>query len=85
MIKKEFAKNSWIVEGTTRHLIELGLDSADRILFLEHENLLKQYIILFKRYLSRHNETFIDAIKLAKHLFMKRYNLGINKHKVPLK
>lgn len=82
-IRKVFSYNRWIVEGSTMHLLEGGLEIADRIIYLGHKNIFNQYHILFKRHRGRSNERFFDLIDLVKHIFIKRYSLKDYK-KIPL-
>ena len=56
-ISEIFKKEKWIVEGTTEYLLEPGLHSADKIIHLKYKNIPAQWLVLFKRYLKRENET----------------------------
>lgn len=81
LIKEVFKNDKWIVKGTTKRLIEHGLDSADLIIHLQHKNILTQWLILFKRYLGRENETFKGLLSLMKHSLFKKYKIGYRKGK----
>jgi adenylate kinase family enzyme len=81
-IAKIFKNEKWIVEGTTRHLILDGLDSADIIIHLRYKTILVQWLILIKRYLSRDNETISGLFGLMKHVLYKKYGLGYRKGKL---
>jgi adenylate kinase family enzyme len=81
-IKKIFENEKWIIEGTTRHLILPGLDSADIIIHLRYENIPTQWLVLVRRYLERENETIGGLYKLMKHVLYKKYKLGYRKGKL---
>jgi len=80
-IKEIFKNDKWIIEGTTKHLIEPGLNSADKIIHLRYKNILAQWAILLKRYFKRDNETIRGTFKLMKHVLYKKYHLGYRKSK----
>lgn len=75
---------SWIVEGSTRSLVKEGIDKSDLIIHLIYPNLVSQFWSLLKRKLTRKEERWIDLLLLYKHLFFKRYKLGLQKNKVDL-
>jgi adenylate kinase family enzyme len=77
-----YKKEKWIVEGTTRRLLEAGLERADIIIYMKHNNSLYQLWILFKRYLTRRNEGLKDVLFLMKDVFYKRYGFGDKKRKI---
>jgi hypothetical protein len=81
-IKKIFQNERWIIEGTTRHLIEPGLHSSDIIIHLKYKNVPTQWMILINRYLHRDNETIGDLYKLMRHVLYKKYHLGYRKGKL---
>jgi adenylate kinase family enzyme len=80
-IKEIFKKEKWIIEGTTKRLVEHGLHSADMIIHLQHKNIPTQWFILFRRYLKRDNETIFGLFKLMKHVLFKKYKWGDRKGK----
>ena len=80
-IKEIFKKEKWIIEGTTKHLIEPGLHSADLIIHLKYKNIPTQWFILFKRYLTRENETIKGLFNKMKHVLYKKHKLGYRKGK----
>jgi len=80
-IKKIFQGERWLIEGTTKHLIEPGLHSADIIIHLRYKNILTQWIFLIKRYFKRDNETIGGLYKLMKHVLYKKHHLGYRKGK----
>jgi adenylate kinase family enzyme len=80
-ISQVYAQNSWIVEGATRSLVREGIIKSDLILYLVYPNLISQFWFLFKRKLTRKNETWLNLFKLYKHLFRKKYKLGPQKGK----
>ena len=81
-IKKIFQNEKWIIEGTTKHLIEPGLHSADKIIHLKYKNIPTQWLILIKRHFKRENETIGGLYKLMKHVLYKKYHLGYRKGKL---
>lgn len=82
-ISKVYKKVSWIVEGSTRSLIQEGLEKSDQIIHLIHPSLIHQYWILFKRKLTR-EETWPNLFNLYIHLFKKKYKLGEHKGRATL-
>jgi len=80
-IKKIFQNEKWIIEGTTKHLIEHGLHSADKIIHLKYKNIPTQWAVLFKRYLKKDGETIGGLYKLMRHVLYKKYHLGYRKRK----
>lgn len=81
-IKKIFQGERWLIEGTTKHLIEPGLHSADMIIHLRYKSIPIQWMILFKRYLERDGETIRGLYKLMKHVLYKKHHLGYRKGKL---
>ena len=77
-----FQQESWIVEGTTQHLLQPGLDLADVIIYLKYKNIFSQWFVLLKRHLSRKDESLKEVLSLMEHLFYKRYGLGYKKGKL---
>lgn len=82
MILKIYQEERWVIEGTTQHLVEHGLDTADIIINLKYKNIFTQWLALFKRYIERDNETLKGSFRLMKHVFYKRYKLGYRKGKL---
>jgi len=80
-IKEIYKNEKWIVEGTTKHLIEHGLDSADQIIHLQYKSIPTQWMVLLKRYFKRDNETIGGLYKLMKHVLYKKHHLGYRKGK----
>jgi adenylate kinase family enzyme len=80
-IKQVFKNERWIIEGTTVHLIESGLHSADKIIHLRYKNIMTQWIVLLKRYFKRDNETMLGTLHLMRHVLYKKYKLGYMKGK----
>ena len=81
LISKIFQGEKWIIEGTTKYLIEPGLHSSDIIIHLRYKNILTQWIFLIKRYFKKDNETLGGLYKLMKHVLYKKYHLGYRKGK----
>ena len=80
-MSKIYNQKSWIVEGATRSLIKQGIEKSDQIICLVYPNLLSQYWVLFKRKLTRKEETWTNLFNFYKHLFYKKYKLGQHKNK----
>lgn len=72
-------QDQWIVEGTTRRMLKLGLDEADQIFYLTYKNFLQQVMAIYKRSKTRENENLKTIIPLIIYQFKKKYKLG--KHK----
>lgn len=81
LISKVFENEKWIIEGTTKQLYKFGLQSSDIIIHLRFKNIPVQWISLFKRYLSRDNETLYGLYKLMRHALYKKHKLGYRKGK----
>ena len=83
-IEKIFQNEKWIVEGTTRHLILSGLDSADIIINLRYKNIPTQWLVLIKRYFNRKGEVVENIgglLQLMKHVLYKKHHLAHRKGK----
>ncbi len=80
-ISKLFHEPKWIVEGTTHHLLEQGLASADAIIHLTYKNIFYQWASQIKRYFQRDNESLVGLYQLMKHSLYKKYGLGYKKGK----
>ena len=83
-ISKIYDQESWIVEGSTRSLIQEGIEKSDQIIHLIHPSLVSQFWTLFKRKLKRNEETWMNLLGLYKHLIMKRFKFGEQKGKISL-
>lgn len=81
LINKIYAKDEWIVEGTTQWLLKPGLDLSDIIIYLKYKNILSQWLTLIKRHFTRGDETILQTLHLLRHVFYKRYGLGYKKGK----
>lgn len=81
-IAQIYNRYSWIVEGTTRHLLEPGFKDADIIFYLAFRSILQQWLVIFVRYLKKPDERFIDMLKLLRHVFYKKYKLGNQKNQL---
>lgn len=80
-ISKLFHAPQWIIEGSTHHLLEPGLLSADLIIHLTHKNVAYQWTCLINRHFRRDNESWRDLFQLMKHVLYKRYGLKYKKGK----
>jgi len=68
--------DNWVFEGSSLRLNKCFLEIADLVIYLEHKNFISQSIILYKRFLTRDNETFFNFMTLLKHNLYCRYRLG---------
>lgn len=80
-IAEIFKDDKWIVEGTTEYLLEAGLHSADIIIHLRHKNVFIQWLMIFRRYFQRKEDTILGSLKLMRHVLYKKYGLGYRKDK----
>jgi len=78
-IAEVYKGDKWIVEGATEHMIEPGLQSADLVICLKHNNLFAQWTYLVKRHFRSDNETTGDLFEFMRHVFYKRYSIGYRK------
>jgi adenylate kinase family enzyme len=72
-IGRIYAQNEWIVEGTTRRLIQGGLETADVIYLLEFKNIIYQYYFIISRHFKRTNESLLGLWQQLKHVTRKKY------------
>lgn len=79
-IRPIYDREEWIVEGTTRHLIQAGLEKAEVIYLLEFKSLLSQYWALIRRHFTRDNETLAGLWGLLRHATYKKYKKGYGSH-----
>jgi len=77
-------EESWIIEGSTRHLVSQCLEPADCIIHLSFKNILIQWYYVFKRGFVR-RDSLKDSFNLCIHLFKKRYGFGNSKGKQSFK
>ena len=82
-IKAVYLKDVWIVDGTSRHLIADGLESADIIFHFEFKHLIFQYYFLITRFVGRKHERFIDLWDLLKYVTNMRFGRGSAGAKTP--
>ena len=80
-IKSVYEKEAWIVEGSTTHLFQHGLDKADLIIYLKFKNIILQWRSLINRNKRRENESLLDLIKFLIYVTRKRYGIGYKKVK----
>lgn len=81
-IAKLYKTTSWIVEGTTHHLLESGLAQADLIINLTFRNILLQWARQVRRHFQRDDESLLGLYQLMKHSLYKRYGWGHRKGKL---
>ncbi len=81
LVNKLIAKeNMWIIEGTTRHMIEPCLSASDIIIHLTFKSIIEQWLYIIKRNI-RSGTTLIETIELCKHVYQKRFGYGRNSTK----
>ncbi len=78
-IGKIYRENEWIVEGGSMRMLKDSLESADVIIYLGFNNILTQYLVLFRRFLKRKNENIKTFYELIRHITYKRFKLGYKK------
>ncbi|MFT4312639.1 MAG: hypothetical protein ACMXYF_05420 [Candidatus Woesearchaeota archaeon] len=72
-INEIVAKDSFILEGSTRRILRLGLEPADVIFYFRSTSLLRQYYLLFTRKDSSQN--LFSLLSLSKYLFCKHFGI----------
>ncbi|MBU4315323.1 hypothetical protein KJ673_02865 [Patescibacteria group bacterium] len=75
-VRQMFAKDAWIVEGTSRLLAQEGFDRAEVIFYFKHRSLLWQLMHLIWRYVRKHDSKFSELCALLVHTVYKRYQIG---------
>lgn len=80
-IEKIYRKGNWIVEGTSLHLLQDGFFDAEKIIYLKHKNLIRQFIIIIRRFTKRKEEKISNLINHLKYLLEKKLKLN-NKEKI---
>lgn len=73
-------QNDWIVEGTTRRMLKLGLEEADQIFYLTYKNIFHQIWALYKRNRSRDDENLKNVLDLILYQVKKKKKWGKFKH-----
>lgn len=76
-IGKIYDLDTWIVEGSTRHLMKGGLEKADVIFYFKFSNFLIQYYYIIKRAYIR-GDSFKHLFDLLLHLTKKKYSIKYN-------
>ncbi|MEQ1500329.1 MAG: hypothetical protein ABL917_03095 [Parcubacteria group bacterium] len=76
-INKIYDLDSWIVEGSTRHLMKGGLDKSDIIFYFKFRNFLIQYFYIIKRAYKR-RDNIRHTFELLRHLTKKKYSIKYN-------
>jgi hypothetical protein len=76
-IGKIYDLDTWIVEGSTRHLMRGGLSKADIIFYFKFRNFLIQYFYIIKRAYER-GDNIRHTYELLKHLTKKKYSIKYN-------
>jgi adenylate kinase family enzyme len=77
-------ESSWVIEGSTRHMVALCFDSADCIINLSFKNIFHQWYQIIKRNIQDKRslkETFLFCVQV----FKKRYGIGNSKGKKTVK
>jgi adenylate kinase family enzyme len=75
-IAKVYLEDTWIVEGTTRHLVQGAFEKADVIYSLEFKWIISQYYRLIKRSFGRDHESWRGLWVLLVHVTRKRFKKG---------
>ncbi len=76
-IGKIYDLDTWIVEGSTRHLMKGGLDKAEIIFYFKFSNFLIQYFHIIKRAYKR-GDNIWHLFELLRHLTKKKYSIKYN-------
>lgn len=79
-IAKVCAQDKWIMDGSTRHLIQDALEKVDVIYLLEFKSIIPQYYYLIKRSLGRDYESWAALWELLVHVTRKRFKEGYRVH-----
>jgi adenylate kinase family enzyme len=79
-IAKIYAQDRWIVDGSTRHLIQDALEKAHIIYLLEFKSIIPQYYFLIARSLRRKYESWGSLWELLVHVTRKRFQKGYRAH-----
>ena len=83
-INKVYHSDEWVVDGTTRRLLNAGLEKSDAIFYLRYKSIIPQYYFIIKRKFRRKHESFSDLWGLLKHVTYKRYKKGYGNYSEPL-
>jgi len=75
-----YAKDTWIVEGSSESLLEPGFEKADKIYYLRFENVFVQFFIIIRRFLVTKEGSLAHLFEHLRHNFYKRYKLSYKKH-----
>lgn len=75
MMADIYAGEHWIVEGTTRDLLESGIERADVVILITFSNIFSQYTSLIKRYLEKREGRLWDLLDLLVYVTKKRFKL----------
>jgi hypothetical protein len=79
-IVKTYAEESWLVEGSTRHLVQPGLDRAEKIYLFEFRWLPAQWWSIWKRHLTRPDESLWSFLQLIRHVTLYKLNRNYRSH-----
>ncbi len=79
-VNKIYDLDTWIVEGSTRHLMRGGLAKADVIFYFKFRNAFIQYFHIIKRSYKRKDNIW-HTFELLLHLTKKKYNIKYNSDK----
>jgi adenylate kinase family enzyme len=71
-ISEIYKKDKWIVEGTTHFLLKNGLEPADIIIYLKHDNIFSQWYSIIKRYFKREDKDILRTLWLLWHVLYKK-------------
>lgn len=68
-----YRSNKWVVEGTTRYLLNGGMDAADIIIHLKYKSIFSQIFNLLKRHFVRKDKSLWQSLLLMRHVIYKRF------------
>jgi adenylate kinase family enzyme len=72
-ISEIYKKDKWIVEGTTHFLLKDGLEPADIIIYLKHDDIFSQWHSIIKRYFKREDKNILRTLWLLWHVLYKKF------------
>lgn len=78
-LREIYDTESWIVEGTTKELVEDGIARADVIFYFCFDSLFDQWLSILRRYAKEKEGSFGSLLIFLKHVLYKRYHLGYMK------
>lgn len=77
-------ESCWVIEGSTRYMVELCFDSADCIINLSFRSIFDQWYQIIKRNIQW-KRSLKETVVFCIQVFKKRYGIGNSKGKIPVK